>query len=77
MGVATKVLDAERFTVNCQDGHNRLCGIRGKIKRRAWVEGDIVLVSPRDFQFDTQGDIFWRYRKNQVDWLRNKGYLRI
>jgi translation initiation factor 1A len=78
IGIATKVLGAERFMVKCQDGHDRLCRIRGKMKRRAWVrEGDIVLVSPWDFQFESRGDIFWRYRKNQVDWLRNKGYLRI
>lgn len=78
IGIANKVLGAERFMVNCQDGHDRLCRIRGKMKRRAWVrEGDVVLVSPWDFQFESRGDIFWRYRRNQVDWLRNNGYLKI
>jgi translation initiation factor 1A len=48
------------------------------MKRRAWVrEGDVVLVSPWDFQSDKRGDIFWRYRKNQTAWLRNKGYLKM
>jgi translation initiation factor 1A len=76
LGVASKVLGAERFMVKCQDGKERLCRIRGKMKRRAWVrEGDIVLVSPWDFQSDKRGDIFWRYRRNQAEWLRNKGYL--
>jgi translation initiation factor 1A len=76
LGVAMRVLGAERFLVKCQDGHERLCRIRGKMKRRAWVrEGDIVLVSPWDFQSDKRGDIFWRYRKNQAKWLRSKGYL--
>jgi translation initiation factor 1A len=76
LGVATKVLGAERFLVKCQDGIERLCRIRGKMKRRAWVrEGDVVLVSPWDFQPDKRGDIFWRYRKNQTEWLRNKGFL--
>jgi translation initiation factor 1A len=43
-----------------------------------WIrEGDIVLVSPWDFQADERGDIFWRYRKNQSEWLRNKGYLKM
>jgi translation initiation factor 1A len=78
LGLAEKVLGAERFMVKCQDGKDRLCRIRGKMKRRAWVrEGDIVLVSPWDFQSDKRGDIFWRYRRNQVEWLRNKGYLKI
>jgi initiation factor 1A len=35
-----------------------------------------VLVSPWDFQSDTRGDIFWRYRKNQTEQLRRKGYLK-
>ena len=76
LGLAEKVLGAERFMVKCQDGKERLCRIRGKMKRRAWVrEGDIVLVSPWDFQSDKRGDIFWRYTRNQAGWLRNKGYL--
>ena len=76
LGVASRVLGAERFLVKCQDGKERLCRIRGKMKRRAWVrEGDIVLVSPWDFQSDKRGDIFWRYRKNQTEWLRGHGYL--
>ena len=71
-----KMLGAERIMVKCQDGKERLCRIRGKLKRRVWIrEGDIVLVSPWDFQQETRGDIFWRYRKNQSDWLRSHNYL--
>ncbi|MCW3998365.1 MAG: translation initiation factor eIF-1A [Candidatus Bathyarchaeota archaeon] len=78
LGIAIKMLGSERILVKCQDGKERLCRIRGKLKRRVWVrEGDVVLVSPWDFQSDTRGDIFWRYRKNQVEWLRNHGYLKI
>jgi translation initiation factor 1A len=78
LGMALKMLGGERVLVKCQDGKERLCRIRGKLKRRVWVrEGDIVLVSPWDFQSDKRGDIFWRYRKNQNEWLRNKGYLKM
>ena len=77
LGMAVKMLGSERIMVKCQDGKERLCRVRGKLKRRVWVrEGDIVLVSPWDFQSDKRGDIFWRYRKNQLEWLRNKGYLK-
>jgi len=77
LGVAEKMLGYERVLVRCQDGYNRLCRIRGKMKRRAWVRrGDIVLVSPWDFQFEKRGDIIWRYKRNQVGWLRAKGYLK-
>jgi translation initiation factor 1A len=76
LGTAVKMLGSERIMVRCQDGKERLCRVRGKLKRRVWIrEGDIVLVSPWDFQSDKRGDIFWRYRKNQTAWLRNKGYL--
>ena len=78
LGTAVRMLGAERILVKCQDGKERLCRIRGKLKRRVWVrEGDIVLVSPWDFQSDKRGDIFWRYRKNQSDRLRGHGYLTV
>jgi translation initiation factor 1A len=76
LGMAIKMLGAERIMVKCQDGKERLCRVRGKLKRRVWIrEGDIVLVSPWDFQSDKRGDIFWRYRRNQSDWLRKNNYL--
>jgi translation initiation factor 1A len=76
LGVAVKLLGFDRIMVKCQDGHERLCRIRGKIKRRVWIrEGDIVLVSPWDFQSDSKGDIIWRYTRAQADWLRRNGYL--
>lgn len=78
LGVATKLLGFDRIMVKCQDGRERLCRVRGKLKRRVWIRlGDIVLVSPWDFQSDKRGDIYWRYRKNQTEWLRSKGYLKI
>ena len=78
LGIVQKMLGNERVIVKGEDGHTRTCRIRGKMKRRIWVrEGDIVLVSPWDFQYETRGDIFWRYTKNQVDILREKGYLTI
>jgi translation initiation factor 1A len=76
LGTAIKLLGSDRVMVKCQDGKERLCRVRGKLKRRVWVrEGDIVLVSPWDFQSDKRGDIFWRYRKNQAEWLKIKGYF--
>jgi translation initiation factor 1A len=78
MGIAEKMLGFDRVLVKCQDGHERLCRIRGKMKRRMWIrQGDIVLVSPWDFQSDKRGDIIWRYKRNQAEWLRRNGYLKI
>ncbi len=76
--VAQKMLGFDRVQVKCQDGHTRVARIRGKMKRRTWIrEGDIVLVSPWDFQGDERGEIFWRYTSNQVDRLRREGVLTI
>jgi len=78
LGIATKLLGFDRVLVKCQDGHERLCRIRGKMKRRVWVrEGDVVLVSPWDFQSDKRGDVFWRYTRAQAEWLRKNGYLTV
>ncbi|HVP92704.1 MAG TPA: translation initiation factor eIF-1A [Acidobacteriota bacterium] len=78
LGVAIKLLGFDRVLVKCQDGRERLCRIRGKMKRRVWIrQGDIVLVSPWDFQSDTRGDLFWRYTKAQAEILRRKGLLTI
>jgi translation initiation factor 1A len=78
LGIAVKLLGYDRIMVKCQDGRERLCRIRGKMKRRVWIrEGDIVLVSPWDFQTDTRGDIFWRYTRGQAEWLRKNGYITI
>jgi translation initiation factor 1A len=77
IGIAKKMLGNDRVLVSCQDGHERICRIRGKMKRRMWIRvGDIVLVSPWDFQSDNRGDIIWRYKRNQAEWLRRKGYLK-
>jgi len=76
--ITIKLLGFDRVLVKCQNGHERLCRIRGKMKRRVWIrQGDIVLVSPWDFQSDKRGDIIWRYKRNQAEWLRKKGHLTI
>lgn len=78
LGIVLKHLGNDRFQVKCQDGYVRVCRIRGKMKRRIWIrEGDVVLVSPWDFQSGERGEIFHRYAENQVDDLRRKGILII
>lgn len=78
LGVVVKLLGFDRILVKCQDGHERLCRIRGKMKRRVWIrDGDVVLVSPWDFQSDKRGDVVWRYTHAQAEALRRKGLLTI
>ncbi len=73
-GVVTQMLGYDRLMVKCVDGHERVCRIRGKMKRRVWIKvNDTVLVAPWDFQADTRGDILWRYTESQANWLRSQG----
>lgn len=75
-GIITKRLGYDRVLVECSDGKRRMSRIRGQLKRRIWMrEGDLVLVSPWEFQRDTKGDIFWRFTRNQALALAKKGDL--
>ncbi|MCJ7699133.1 translation initiation factor eIF-1A [Candidatus Bathyarchaeota archaeon] len=78
LGIAIKMLGYDRILVKCQDGPERLCRIRGKMKRRVWIRlGDVVLVSPWEFQSNERGDLTWRYTRGQAEMLRKKGLLTI
>ena len=78
LGIVNKVLGQKRMMVACQDGFKRMCRIRGKMRRRHWVRrGDVVLISPWDFQSENRGDILFRYTQNQVRWLRKQNILKI
>ena len=78
LGIVDKNLGYTRMRVICQDGYKRICRVRGKMKKRRWVrEGDVVLISPWDFEYEEKGDIIFRYTGNQAYWLRDKGFLKI
>jgi translation initiation factor 1A len=78
LGVATKLLGFDRVMVKCQDGRERLCRIRGKMKRRVWIRvGDVVLVSPWDFESDKRGDLVWRHTRAQAEDLRRRGFITV
>ena len=75
-GIVVQMLGYDRLMVKCADGHERVCRIRGKMKRRVWIKvGDTVLVAPWDFQGDSRGDILWRYTESQANILRSQGRL--
>jgi translation initiation factor 1A len=76
LGLLEKRLGGSRSDVRCVDGYTRNCRIPGRLKRKLWVrEGDIVIVEPWDHQDQTRGDIVFKYRRQQADWLRDNGYL--
>ena len=76
LGIVLQRLGASRLRVRCFDGHERVCRIPGSKKRYLWIrENDIVLVQPWETQSDQKGDVIYKYKKNQENFLRRKGYL--
>ncbi len=76
LGKLEQRLGGSRCRVRCLDGKERICRIPGRLKKSLWVrENDIVLVEPWELGGDTKGDIIFKYKPNQVSWLRNQGYL--
>lgn len=77
LGIVEQRLGASRMRINCFDGKSRICRIPGRLKRKLWVrEGDIVLVEPWELGGDAKGDIIYKYRHAQIDWLKKRGYLK-
>jgi translation initiation factor 1A len=65
-GRVLKKLGNCRFEVMCDNGQTYLAHIRGKMKRREWVEvDDIVLISLRDFQ-NNKVDIILKYNHDEA-----------
>ncbi|USN45147.1 MAG: translation initiation factor eIF-1A [Candidatus Woesearchaeota archaeon] len=77
LGILDSRLGGGRCRVRCFDGKVRVCRIPGRLKRRLWVrENDIVLVEPWELSGDEKGDIIYKYRPNQVKWLKDRGYYK-
>ncbi len=77
LGIVDQRLGASRMRVRCLDQKTRICRIPGRFKRRLWIrEGDLVLVQPWENGGDEKGDLIFKYRPSQVDWLKRKGHLK-
>merc|ERR1711928_261352 len=51
----------------CFDGIKRLCHIRGKLRKKVWInQGDIILVGLRDYQ-DAKADVILKYNDDELD----------
>merc|ERR1719228_1612095 len=48
----------------CFDGIKRLCHIRGKLRKRQWINNqDIILVGLREYQ-DAKADVIMKYNSD-------------
>lgn len=69
----TKMLGNGRLKAMCFDGVERLCHIRGKLRKKVWIaQSDIVLVGLRDYQ-DCKADVILKYSPDEARNLKSYG----
>ena len=77
LGVVQQRLGGSRMRVLCLDGRVRICRIPGRLKRSLWVRSnDIVIIEPWELSSDEKGDVLYKYRRLQADFLKRNGYLK-
>jgi len=70
-----KMLGNGRLEAMCFDGTKRLCHIRGKLRKRQWINtSDIILVGLREYQ-DAKADVIMKYNGDEARRLKNMGHL--
>jgi translation initiation factor 1A len=71
----TKAAGDRRFVAMCDDGVERMCKLRGSMRRRDWVcIGDLVLVSTREYG-DEKADVLLKYAASEVALLKRYGEI--
>eukprot|EP00093_Oithona_nana_P010125 10125.XXX_138978_139493_1 [CDS] Oithona nana genome sequencing. len=69
----TKMLGNGRLEATCFDGIKRLCHIRGKLRKKVWInQSDIILVGLRDYQ-DARADVILKYSADEARNLKSYG----
>ena len=71
----TKMLGNGRLEATCFDGSanatRRLCHIRGKLRKKVWINsGDVILVGLREYQ-DAKADVILKYTPDEARRLMN------
>ena len=72
-GRVVRVLGNGNMLVYCNDDKERICHIRGAIRKRVWINlGDVVLVSLRDLGDADRGDILAKYEPKYYSKLKKE-----
>ena len=70
-----KMLGNGRLEAMCFDSTKRLAHIRGKLRKKVWInQGDIILLSLREYQ-DGKGDVILKYTADEARSLKAYGEL--
>ena len=76
LGFIEQRLGGSRMRVRCLDGKTRICRVPGRLKRELWLRpNDVVIIEPWELD-NIKGDVIFKYRLNQIEWLKQKGYLK-
>ena len=76
LGIVEQRVGGNKMFVNCFDGKTRNCRVPGRLKRRLWLRpGDVIIIEPWELD-DNRGDILFKYRPNEIAWLRKNNYLK-
>lgn len=71
----TKMLGNGRLEALCFDGVKRLCHIRGKLRKKVWInQSDIILLGLRDYQ-DQKADVILKYMPDEARSLKAYGEI--
>ena len=76
IGIIGERLGGNRMSVEGTDKITRNCRVPGRLRRKLWLRpGDVVIVEPWEFD-NSKGDVVFKYTPTQIQWLRNKGFLK-
>ncbi len=74
--LAIQLMGASQIKALCEDGQERMCRIKGTMKKKVWIRtGDVLIIRLWDYQKD-RADIVWRYFGTQTEHLKRNGYLK-
>merc|ERR1712048_1128867 len=71
----TKILGNGKLQVYCFDGETRTANIRGKMRKKVWINNnDIILVGLRDYE-KHKCDVINKYHPDEARRLKRQGHI--
>ena len=76
IGIIEQRHRGNKMKVDCLGGKERNCRVPGRLKRSLWLRpNDVVIVQPWELD-NTKGDVLFKYNPSEIDFLKNKGFLK-
>ena len=75
IGILNQRHGGNKMKIDCLDKKERNCRVPGRLRRKLWLRpDDVVIIEPWELDAN-KGDVIFKYRLNQVQWLKKNGYL--